>query len=104
MIDSVIVIGVVIVLMGILKKSVPFFETETGLLYINLIMFVGTGLLNIINGVLFSGELPVLRAVMGYFKDGLVLGAAASGIYGMGKNATASFIGKRRMKRGEHNG
>ncbi|MPM19525.1 hypothetical protein SDC9_65951 [bioreactor metagenome] len=103
MIDSVIVIGVVIVVMGILKKSVPFFETETGLLYINLIMFIGTGLLNIINGLLFSGGIPVLSAVMGYFKDGLVLGAAASGIYGIGKDATASFSRKRRMKRGERN-
>jgi len=67
MIDSVIVIGVVIVVMGILKKSAPFFGTEMGLLYIDLIMFIGTGLLNIVNGVLFSGDVLALSAVMGYF-------------------------------------
>ena len=77
--------------MKILKLSFPFFETEKGLLYISLLMFASTGLLNIVNGVAFSGEAITSSAVLGYFKDGLILGAAASGIYGMGKEVTTQI-------------
>ena len=97
MIDSVIIIGVIVVAMKILKLSFPFFETEKGLLYISIIMFVATGLLNIVNGVAFGDETFTTAAALGYFKEGLILGAAASGIYGMGKEVTASI--KRREKR-----
>ena len=97
MIDSVIIIGVIVVVMKILKLTFPFFETEKGLLYISLLMFLTTGLLNIVNGIAFGGDTLTVTVSLGYFKDGLILGAAASGIYGMGKEVTTSI--KRRIRR-----
>lgn len=90
MLDSVIVIGVVALLIAILKASVPYFQTEVGQMWLKLLMFFSAGAFNIVNGVCFSGNTPTISAVLGYFKDGLILGAAASGIYGMGKDLTDS--------------
>lgn len=90
MLDSVIVIGVVALLIAILKASVPYFQTEVGQMWLKLLMFFAAGAFNIINGIGFSGDAVTLSAVLGYFKDGLILGAAASGIYGMGKDLTDS--------------
>lgn len=90
MLDSVIVVGVVALLIAILQKSVAFFETEVGAMWLKLLMFLLAGLFNIANGIGFSGDAVTFQAIMGYFKDGLILGAAASGIYGMGKDLTDS--------------
>lgn len=90
MLDSVIVIGVVALLIAILKASVPYFQTDVGQMWLKLLMFFAAGTFNIVNGIGFSGDAITLSAVLGYFKDGLILGAAASGIYGMGKDLTDS--------------
>ena len=102
MLDSVIVIGVVALLIAILKASVPYFQTEVGQMWLKLLMFFAAGAFNIINGIGFSGDAVTLGAVLGYFKDGLILGAAASGIYGMGKDLTDSTQSASRYIQGRH--
>lgn len=99
MLDSVIVIGVVALLIAILKASVPYFQTEVGQMWLKLLMFFAAGAFNIVNGVCFSGTAVTLGAVLGYFKDGLILGAAASGIYGMGKDLTDSTKSTKRYSK-----
>jgi hypothetical protein len=90
MLDSVIVVGVVALLIAILQKSVAYFETEVGQMWLKLLMLLLAGLFNVANGLGFSGDAISVQVIMGYFKDGLILGAAASGIYGMGKELTDS--------------
>jgi len=102
MLDSVIVIGVVALLIAILKASVPYFQTEVGQMWLKLLMFFAAGTFNIVNGVCFSGDAVTIGAVLGYFKDGLILGAAASGIYGMGKDLTDSTKSASRYIQREH--
>lgn len=100
MLDSVIVIGIVAVLIAILKASFPYFQSNVGALWLSLIMFFMAGGFNILNGIGFSGTTATLSAIMTWFKDGLILGAAASGIYGMGKELTSSV--NNQMKRRAH--
>jgi hypothetical protein len=78
MLDSFIVVGLTIVIVNIIKTA-PCFGTARGKLVIPLLVFFVAGLLNVVNAVVFSGEMLVA------LRDGLVLGAAASGIYSMGK-------------------
>lgn len=90
MLDSVIVVGVVALLIAIMRASIAGFQTEVGQMWLKLLMFAMAGALNVLNGVAFSGDAFTVAGMLGYFKDGLILGAAASGIYGMGKDLTDS--------------
>jgi hypothetical protein len=78
MLDSFIIVGLTIVMVNIIKTA-KCFKTSTGKLFIPLLVFFVAGLLNVVNAIVFSGEL--LNAL----RDGLVLGAASSGIHSMGK-------------------
>jgi hypothetical protein len=98
MLDSIIVVGVVALLIAILGKSVPAFQSEVGQMWLKLLMFFLTGLFNAGNGIVFAGDTVTFAVTMGYFKDGLILGAAASGIYGMGKEAV-STVSRWRLAR-----
>jgi|GEM_PF-3594099 hypothetical protein len=90
MLDSVIIVGVVIIITTILSMSLSSLQTDKGTLYLKLIMLFATGALNIVNGAVFSGDVLTGAVITGYLKDGLVLGAAASGIYSMGENAISA--------------
>jgi hypothetical protein len=62
-------------------KTYPPFKTSRGKLVVPLLVFGVAGILNVINAVVFGGN--ILQAL----KDGFILGAAAGGIYSMGKKA-----------------
>ncbi len=84
MLDSYIVIGLVMILVGVIKTATPF-TTKRGKLVVPLLVFGIAGILNVINALVFGGQL--LQAL----KDGFVLGAAAGGIYSMGKAAMQKY-------------
>ena len=92
MLDSVIIVGVVIIITTILSMSFASLQTDKGALYLKLIMLFATGALNIVNGLVFSGDAITEAVITGYLKDGLVLGAAASGIYSMGEDAISAKV------------
>lgn len=85
MLDSYIVVGLVMVLVGVVKTFKPF-TSKIGKLTVPLLVFAIAGLLNTINAFVFDGQ--ILEAL----KDGFILGAAAGGIYSMGKAAMANKI------------
>jgi hypothetical protein len=68
------------VIVGIVKMYKPF-KSKIGKLYVPLIVFAVAGILNVANAIVFSGD--ILTAL----KEGFILGAAAGGIYSMGKAA-----------------
>jgi hypothetical protein len=80
MLDSYIIVGLVMVFVGVLKTCSPF-TLPRGKLLIPLLVFAIAGMLNVCNALVFGGQL--LHAL----RDGFVLGAAAGGIYSMGKAA-----------------
>jgi len=80
MLDSYLVIGLVMVLVGFVK-SFNLFTSTRGKLLVPLLVFAIAGLLNVANAIVFGGT--ILQAL----KDGFALGAAAGGIYSMGKAA-----------------
>ena len=80
MLDSYIIVGLVMVIVGVLKTLKPFVAGR-GKLLIPLLVFFVAGALNVINAIVFGGQ--ILQAL----KDGFILGAAAGGIYSMGKSA-----------------
>jgi hypothetical protein len=83
MLDSFIIVGLTIVIVNIIK-TVKVFEGTTCKLTIPLIVFFVACVLNVVNALVFGGDL------LSALKDGLVLGAAAGGIYSMGKAAIDS--------------
>jgi len=80
MLDSYIIVGMVMVLVGVVK-TFSLFTSIRGKLLIPLLVFAIAGALNVLNAFVFGGT--ILQAL----KDGFVLGAAAGGIYSMGKAA-----------------
>lgn len=78
MLDNFIIVGLTMVIVNVIKTYKPF-KTQRGKLIIPLLVFLVAAALNVINALLFGGELQQA------FKDGLVLGASAGGIYSMGK-------------------
>lgn len=84
MLDSYIIVGLTMVIVGIIK-SYDLFKTVKGKLYIPLIVFGVAGILNVTNALVFGGDL------LESLKDGLMLGAAAGGIYSMGKKAMEKY-------------
>jgi hypothetical protein len=80
MLDSYIIVGLVMVIVGVLKTLKPFIAGR-GKLLIPLLVFFVAGILNVVNAIVFGGQ--ILQAL----KDGFILGAAAGGIYSMGKSA-----------------
>lgn len=85
MLDSVIIIGLVIAIVQILKGTFTFFGTNLGSKYIPLIVLFMAGLFNVLNGVLFGGDPNTSTFILGYLREGLIIGAISSGIYSMGK-------------------
>jgi len=84
MLDSFIIVGLTMVIVNIFKTYEPF-KTKRGKLYIPLLVFVTAALLNVLNALIFGGEL--LTAL----RDGFILGAAAGGIYSMGKKQMEKY-------------
>lgn len=84
MLDSYIIIGMVMILVGVIKTYPPF-TSKRGKLLVPILVFGIAGLLNVVNALVFGGQL--LQAL----KDGFVLGAAAGGIYSMGKAAMQKY-------------
>lgn len=84
MLDSYIIIGLVMILVGVFK-TLPPFTTKRGKLLVPLLVFGIAGILNVINALTFGG--PLLQSL----RDGLILGAAAGGIYSMGKAAMQKY-------------
>ncbi len=84
MLDSYIVIGLTMVIVGIIKTFKPFVSGR-GKLCVPLLVFAIAAILNVGNAGVFGGEL--LQAL----KDGFILGAAAGGIYSMGKSAIEKY-------------
>jgi hypothetical protein len=80
MLDSYIIVGLVMVLVGVIKTVKPFTSVR-GKLLVPLLVFAIAGFLNTINALVFGGQ--ILQAL----KEGFILGAAAGGIYSMGKAA-----------------
>lgn len=78
MLDSFVIVGLTMVIVNVIKTYKPF-KTQRGRLIVPLLVFIVAAILNVINALLFGGEL--LEA----FRDGLVFGASAGGIYSMGK-------------------
>jgi hypothetical protein len=87
MLDSFIIVGLTMVIVGIIKTAKGL-KTPTGKLYVPLIVFVTAAVLNVVNALVFSGE------VMPALKDGFILGAAAGGIYSMGKKQMDKYSEK----------
>lgn len=90
MVDSTIILGIVALLILIMQASIEYFKTSVGAMWLKLIMFFMAGIFNAVNCMVFGGDGFAWAAVLSSFKDGLVLGAAASGIYGMGKDVANS--------------
>jgi uncharacterized membrane protein HdeD (DUF308 family) len=84
MLDSYIIVGLVMILVGVFKTFQPF-TTKRGKLLVPLLVFGIAGILNTVNALVFGGQL------MQALKDGFVLGAAAGGIYSMGKVAMQKY-------------
>jgi hypothetical protein len=84
MLDSFIIVGLTMTIVGIIKTFKPF-TTEKGKLCVPLLVFAVAAILNVLNAVVFGGEL--LKAL----NEGFVLGAAAGGIYSMGKAAIEKY-------------
>lgn len=78
MLDSFIIVGLTTVVVNVVKTFAPF-KTTRGKLYIPLLVFGVAAILNVLNALTFGGDL--LTAL----RDGFILGAAAGGIYSMGK-------------------
>lgn len=84
MLEDVVIIGIVMALTELIKGKLKRVLTEaTATKLLPLIVFVLAGGLNIANAALFAPEIPWTTA----FRDGLVLGALAGGIYSLGKAA-----------------
>lgn len=79
MLESYIIIGLVIAIVEIFK-TLAFFKTETGKLFIPLLVFIFAGGINVLSAAVFGGT-PLLNAL----SDGLTLGAVAGGLYSMGQ-------------------
>jgi len=102
MLSDAILVGFTMLLCAILEASVSFFKTDTGLLWIKVIVFFAVGGFSVLNGVLFGTVTLTKAIIMGYLSTGLTLGAIASGIYSIGDaaitaNKTASV--KRQEKK-----
>jgi hypothetical protein len=102
MLSDAILVGFTMLLCAILEASVSFFKTDTGLLWIKVIVFFVVGGFSVLNGVLFGTDVLTKTIIMGYLSTGLTLGAIASGIYSIGDaaitaNKTTSV--KRKLKK-----
>ncbi len=84
MLESYIIVGLTMIIVGIIKTFKPF-TTARGKLCVPLLVFVVSGLLNVLNAGVFGGVL--LKAL----NDGLVLGAISGGLYSMGKAAIEKY-------------
>ncbi len=84
MLDSFIIVGLTMILVSVIK-TFKALRTTRGKLCVPLLVFAVAGGLNVLNAIVFGGEL--LQALNG----GLVLGAAAGGIYSMGKAAMEKY-------------
>lgn len=80
MLDSYVVIGMVIAIVGI-AKTFTYFNTKRGKLLVPLIVFTVAGAVNTANCIVF-GDSSTWKVAL---KVGLEYGAVAGGIYGMGK-------------------
>ena len=85
MLDSYIIVGLVMVLVGVVK-TFKLFTSTRGKLLVPLLVFAIAGVLNVVNAFVFGGQ--ILQAL----KEGFILGAAAGGIYSMGKAAMNTKI------------
>lgn len=84
MLDSFIIVGLTMVIVGVIKTYEPF-KTTRGKLYIPLIVFAVAAVLNVANAFVFGGE------ILTSLKDGFVLGAGAGGVYSMGKKQMEKY-------------
>jgi hypothetical protein len=84
MLDSYLIVGLTMIIVSIIKTWKPL-KTVPGKLYIPLFVFGVAGALNVANALVFGGDL------LSALKDGLMLGAAAGGIYSMGKKAMEKY-------------
>lgn len=84
MLDDMVVIGAVMALTEIIKALVGKFMTEDAVKrVVPLIVLVLAGALNALASLYFAPEVPVRQAIA----QGLVMGAVAGGVYGLGKAA-----------------
>lgn len=102
MLDSIIVVGVVALILKIVQEAVPAFQSTIGQLVSKLALFMAIGLVNILNGWAFGTEAFTTAVALGYFRDGLILGAAASGIYDLGKTITTNVNQAVKTYRAKH--
>jgi hypothetical protein len=79
MLEAVIVIGFTMTIVEIIKVF-EIFKTKVGKLTLPLISCLLCGGLNVINAMLFSNVELILA-----LKEGIILGALASGLYATGK-------------------
>jgi len=79
MLESIIVVGFTMAIIEILK-TIPAFKTKVGKLTLPLICCLICGGLNVINTMLF-GSVALIIAL----REGIILGALASGLYATGK-------------------
>lgn len=99
MLDSIIVVGLVALIITILQETIEYFKSTVGKMVLQIVMFILVGMFNVANGAVFNEAVLTWSAGVGYFRDGLILGAAASGIYGIGKsivNTTTEYRAKKR--------
>jgi hypothetical protein len=87
MLDSFIIVGLTMVIVGIIKSYKPF-KTARGKLYIPLLVFFTAAALNVLNAIVFGGDL------LAALNLGFVLGAVSSGIYSMGKQQMDKYSEK----------
>lgn len=81
MLNDIIVIGVVMSIVELIKHFARLDKKDYGHIVVPLLVFIIAGASNVINAQIF-GDMALVEAL----KEGLILGASAGGIYGMGKS------------------
>lgn len=79
MLESIIIVGIAMTIVEIIK-NIPLFNTNSGKLSLPIISCLICGGLNVLNARLFGNEVMTIA-----LKDGIMMGALASGLYATGK-------------------
>lgn len=85
MLEDAVIVGLVMILVEIVKRVAKKYMDEEAVtqIVVPLSVFILAGGLNVWAGYIFAPELPWQETL----RDGLVMGAVASGLYGLGKAA-----------------
>jgi hypothetical protein len=100
MLSTTLILGLVIIITQVFKEAFKkFFATKMGSYILMIMIFAFAGGFEVINGILFSGDAITRLTIVGWLKEGFLLGASAGGIYSMGKSTLLAALNSGEIKK-----